>query len=77
MSFGEAFPSKNDPDLSTETRDIKYKYPFTVSTSNFQPVKSRFLMTLRTRNDFNDINKLGSHATVEAMHIEANKLNPY
>ena len=34
-------------------------------------------MTLRTKNDFNDVDKLGDEATVEAMHEKARSLNPY
>ena len=60
-------PSKKDPELSTETRDVKYKYPFALSTNNTKPIRSRFLMSLRTTNDFNDPNKLSSDNTVEAM----------
>ena len=41
-------PSKGDPELQREDRDVKYKFPFALSTDHERPIESRFLMSLRT-----------------------------
>lgn len=70
-------PSKKDPDLATETRDVRFKCPFHISTNNTKPLQSRFLMSLRTSQDFNDPNKLSSENTVEAILERERQKNPY
>jgi len=70
-------PSKKDPELASESRDVRNKYPFPLSTNNTKPVRSRFLMSLRTSNDFNDINKLSAQNTVEAILERERQKNPY
>ena len=48
-----------------------------MSTNNTKPIRSRFLMSLRTSHDFNDINKLSAENTVEAILERERQKNPY
>ena len=69
--------SKNDPDLLSETAEIKFKHPFAVSTNTQRPVKSRFLLSIRTKNDFTDPRKLSSENTIDAILLRRKQQNPY
>ena len=79
-SSGESsrrWPYKKDPSLQNETRDVNNKYPFALSTNDSQPLDSRFLVSLRTQNDFNDVDKLNPRNTIEAIQERARLANPY
>ena len=69
--------TKADRELGSENRDVRFKFPFPYSTSNSRPVDSRFLMTIRTKNDFNDPDKLSPDNTVEAILEKERIKNPY
>jgi len=60
----KAPPSKRDRELESENKEVQFKYPFAVSTNNSKPIESRFLLSLRTKNDFNDVNKFSAANTV-------------
>ena len=59
--------SNKDPELHGETRDVKSKFPFALSTFNSKPVQSRFLVSMRTKNDYDDTDKYNPANTVEAI----------
>ena len=63
--------------MATETPEIQFKHPFSLSTNVQKPIQSRFLLSIRTKNDFNDPNKLGAENTVEAILLKERQKNPY
>ena len=70
-------PSRKDPELAEETRHVKTAYPFSLSTSNSKPLQSRFLVSLRTKKDFDDVTKYHPDNTPEAIIEKEKNSNPY
>jgi len=69
--------SKRDPDLGDETRDIKQKFPFGISTDHLRPISSRYRISMKTKQDFASINKYSKDSTPDAILAKAAAKNPY
>ena len=56
---------------------MRYKYPFALSTNNAYPVKTRFLVSLRTKNDFDNVLKYHPDNTPDRKLEIRRSQNPY